>query len=235
MIQPEQQKLVEFTVGMYARVRSEWERVRASLPATGHCGFSILGSPPEFRPGLMIIGINPSVGRSDPLPNIPDGPPEETDARDAQWDFAKTLRLIFDKADASRVLQRATLANFLFFKARCVEKKGGEPLCWADNFDQDAHLRTELEDFCLREILEYVRLAEPERIMVSGLGVFDARSTGTTTVLRTEHDGKQRRLLVTGSIAGRPAFGIPHHTGSRPPVQVRDWDRVADWIGRTII
>jgi hypothetical protein len=66
--------------------------------------------------------------------------------------------------------------------------------------------------------------------MVSGLGVFDAQATGITGVLRTEHDDRRRRLLITGTIAECRAFAVPHHTGSIPPIDPADWDRVAGWI-----
>lgn len=224
-----QQELEDFTVEMYARAKAKWEAVRSRLPVTGECGFSILGSPPAFRPALMIIGINPSVGQDDPMPNVAEGPPVKTDSRDAPWAFASTLRKIFKSAGLLDTLHEATLANFLFFKAKSIDKRG-EPLCWANNFDHEPELRRELEEFCLREILEYVRLAEPRMIMVSGVGVFDAQADKRDTALRTEHDGKNRRLVVTGTIADRPAFGTPHHTGSIPRIYPEDWERVAAWI-----
>jgi hypothetical protein len=230
MDEQNQSELQAFTLAMYARAKAKWEEVRGILPITGECGFSILGSPPVYRPNLMIIGINPSVGPADPMPNVAEAPPEQTDSRDATWAFASTLRKIFEKAGQLETLHRATLANFLFFKARSIEKRG-QPLCWADNFEPGSPLRKELEEFCLQEILDYIRLARPRMIMVSGLGTFDAKATNCNTVLSTMHDGKNRRLLDVGTIAGVAAFAIPHHTGSIPPIQEKDWDRVADWIG----
>lgn len=208
--------LEDFTSGMYARVTAEWKRSQPMLRQHGDWGFAILSSPARFRPTMMILGENPGFGKDDDGPHE-DSLPSENSYIDADWRLARILRQLFADAGITEMLHGAVIANFQFFKSPNLRD-------WAKI---SPPLRRNLEAASLREIEQLVYLTEPQQIMVLGLKAFDKHAKNHVIQFFLDESGR-RRLLVTGSVYGRPAFGLMHPSGSR--VSSPDWKHVSEWM-----
>jgi len=219
------QEVQDFTRGMYARVTSLWTKHRHDL-STGECGYALISGPPQYQPKLIIIGENPGFGVEDVgLAAHEEATwPDTSYLPTANWKLANKLRAMFADAGLLRLHNEAIMTNFHFFKSGSVAKD--EPRAWADN---DPKLRQTLEQACVTELREFIRLSEPEAILVLGIGAFE-RFADNRCVTTEEKDVKGgRRLIVSGRLFGVPAVGIMHPTGSQ--IANSDIAKLSRWLG----
>lgn len=206
--------------GTYERVNALWEARKHEI-FDGACGFSILSGPPTFRPPMLTIGTNPGFGATDHVAHKEMTWPPTSYIPTAQWHLARKLRSIFAHDHGLGLLDGAIQTNFNFFKSGRVDSAA--LYRWTS---LPRALRTDLEASCASELANLVRVMEPRRILVLGIGPFKRHATGSRELLR---DRKNKRdLVVAGTLFGRSALAVLHPTGCR--VDAMDWPRAVEVI-----
>jgi hypothetical protein len=218
-----QKETEEYARGMYERVNQKW-RDTGSRIFDGACGFSILGGPPRFGAELLTAGPNPGFGADDHQPHVEASWPKRSCLLHGTWHLPNQLRSIF-KAGLEHILEGAVHTNFLFFKSSTIKKPSRSR--WNS---LPKPLRDELQDFCFEELKGYVKVSQPNAILVLSTDAFDKHATNPDTLLR-DKKGK-RRLLMQGQIFGVSAYGVIHPTGAR--VDGEDWPRAARCIAKSM-
>ena len=213
-------RLRNYATQMYAQVNEKWAAVGPDIFG-GACGFALLSGPPVLQPALMLIGSNPGFSLKDDGAHIEKNWPATSWIPDADWDFTRKLKSIFQAADALEAYNGCILTNFLFFKSSSLSRQGRYG--W---LNVPAQLREDLEKFCYETLSGYVAASRPELILVLGIRPFERYARNCETVL-SDGQGK-RRLLVKGQLFGNEAFGIIHPTGSH--VSNADWGRLSEWL-----
>ena len=208
---------------LYDRVHTIWEAERKHL-FNGVCGYSILGSKPVLQPRLMLIGANPGFSADDVKigeAHVHRDWPETSYLDGETWKFKERLKDLFSKAGKLEILRQSVVTNFNFFKSGSQSRESAYR--WAD---LDSAVRTRIEQTCLTELRQLVRMVSPRKIMILGLDAFDQRADSRDRE-SLMHDG--RRLVATGRFEDVDAFAIKHPSGAR--WSNLEKDMVANWLG----
>lgn len=197
-------KFDEAILALYQRVQLKWAEHEQRL-LNGKCGYSIFGSKPYQNPALVVLGMNPGFEES----KDEEGPfldTEPTTERYLECDpsrFKIGLRKLF--AFDENILNEAVVANLLFFRSKALSGEG------ADVWEQvEPALRVELESYCRSEVEQFISLIRPKQILMIGLSNVWQEFTDPSVAMRAEISGRWKTLIVTGSMFGVPAIGLPH-------------------------
>ena len=202
---------------LYNEVGRLWQGKKLTYP-TWELGYSILYSPPRYRPELLMIGENPGsdVGQQYSDSEHAGWPDYNSYHRDT-YRLALKLQSLFGQIQAMDILQDSVGFNMNFFRSRPSGAKD-VGFRWKDN---PSPIQIELEEFCRTKVLQLIELMQPKLIVTLGFKAFASIVAGPGVTL--EHRPSSC-LCLCDHIRSIPVLGIIHPTGSH--VSGSDWSRI---------
>jgi len=203
----------KFCRGLYSETEAFFDKI-------GHppkFGFKILNGLPLKNAPYLFIGFQPGGGSEDYKVEIKKGTdkgwPQVCEYATEEWRLADRMRKVFRR----ELLEKCVGTNAIFLRYPNILE-----------YRRDVGVkRKDIEKFCIDKVSEIVKQIDPQQIVAIGfatLGLFGK----TTSALKSESG---RTLTKTGTIAGRPAVGIIHLSGSR--ISNEDMDLLSSHFGNS--
>jgi hypothetical protein len=167
-------------------------------------GYEILHGPAIACPKTIFIGFQPGgwIDTSGSETGIVLQPPERFVSAYKTWRYAKKMQEIW----GADYLEQCNGLDAIFFRARSMRE-------W---YRLNPSLRQDLKQFSEERARRLVDLLDPQQLVVIGLHTFATFGEISRTVL-----SGSCRLVVEGTLWGRPALGTAHLSGAR--LKKDDW------------
>lgn len=218
------QQNLDFTISdIYDKTYKVWQSSRKELTKDHDHGFKILYAPPRFEPSVLVMGLQPGGSVSNVRAAELRQPSASNEYLHESWTLAAELRKRF----GATYLQGAIGTNVIFFRAPS----------WKQWCGIESQLRANLETFCVNENKRLIQAMHPKQLLLLGWDALNliGGSGFQELVANRPADGKRRRkrLLMSGTFAGIPAFAIPHPSTAwkNPPVTNEEWAMIVSGIG----
>lgn len=179
-------------------------------------GIKVFYSPVTSRPSLLIIGYQPGGDEEDfkkeSKADFEKGDfrlPEANEYIERDYLLAEKVKDLFGFKGGMDILKKSVVFQLIFFRAPSID-------VW---IQEAGGLRREMEDFCFQKVEEILRKIEPKRILVLGMGTYDALKKifggdcEERNCLPRRKTGE--RMCVRASFGGHEILAVMHPSGAR--------------------
>lgn len=104
-----------WVTALLKNVDRKWKAVQDEFRLSG---YKVFYSPIRFRPGLMIIGLNPGGDLEDFDPSSTQSIPPTHEYLVKRYRLAKRMRCLFNKLGRESLLAASVKLNVIFFRTR---------------------------------------------------------------------------------------------------------------------